>query len=69
MKLTEATPIVAILALAALEGIALATHTDGAAFGIVIAAIAGLGGYQVKKIVSNRQQIKEVPANPGKEQP
>ena len=40
--------ILAILCIAALEGIALANDVDGAAFGVAIAAIAGLGGYEIK---------------------
>ncbi len=53
------TAITAIIALAALEGVALATHTGGAELGVVIAAIAGLGGYQVGKVVQVRRQDKQ----------
>ena len=53
------TAMTAIIALAALEGVALATHTDGAMFGIVIAAIAGLGGFQVHKWTAGRHQDKQ----------
>lgn len=42
------TPIVAIVAIVILEGIALWKGVNGATFGIVIAAIAGLGGYELK---------------------
>lgn len=44
------TPIVAIVCIAGLEALALAKGVDGALMGIVIAAIAGLGGYGVKAI-------------------
>ena len=53
------TAMTAIIALAALEGVALATHTDGAMFGVVITAIAGLGGYQVGKVIQVRRQDKQ----------
>ncbi len=42
------TPIAAMFFIAILEGIALWRGVDGAVFGIVIAALAGLGGYQIK---------------------
>jgi len=42
------TIIVAILCITILEAIALATGIDGAIFGVAIAAIAGLGGYEIK---------------------
>jgi len=42
------TPIIAIIAIATLEAIALLNNVDGALFGIAIAAISGLGGYQIK---------------------
>lgn len=35
--------------LAALEGIALIFGLDGAYFSLVVAAIAGVGGYEVKR--------------------
>lgn len=38
----------AIVAVATLEGIALASGVDGAAFGVAIAVIAGLAGYKIK---------------------
>ena len=40
--------ILAIICITALEGIALANGVDGAVFGVAIAAIAGLGGYEIK---------------------
>lgn len=42
------TPIVAMVLIALLEGIALWRGVDGAVFGFVIAALAGLGGYEIK---------------------
>ena len=44
------TPIVAMICIAGLEVIALLKGVDGAVFGIVVAAIAGLGGYEIKVI-------------------
>lgn len=44
--------IVAIIAITLLEGVAVWTGTDGAAFGVAIAAIAGLGGYALKAKVN-----------------
>lgn len=40
--------LIAILTIATLEAIALMKGIDGAAFGIVIAVIAGLAGYKIK---------------------
>ncbi len=42
------TPIAAMILIATLEGIALWRGVDGAVFGFVIAALAGLGGYEIK---------------------
>jgi len=42
------TPIVAIVAILILESIALIKGVNGAIMGIVIAALAGLGGYEAK---------------------
>lgn len=42
------TPIVAMVCIAALEVVALLQGINGAVFGIVVAALAGLGGYEVK---------------------
>ena len=41
--------IVAIIAIALLEGYAIYSGINGAVFGIAIAAIAGLGGYILKQ--------------------
>lgn len=42
------TPIAAMACIAVLMGIALYKEIDGALFGIVVAALAGLGGYEIK---------------------
>ncbi|MCK4722493.1 MAG: hypothetical protein KAT75_04275 [Dehalococcoidia bacterium] len=49
------TPIVAIVCIAALEVVALLKGINGAVLGIVIAALAGLGGYEVKVL---RDKVK-----------
>lgn len=41
-------PIVAMLCIAGLETYALYLGINGAVLGIVIAAVAGLGGYEIK---------------------
>lgn len=53
MKLT---PIVAIIAIAGLEALALCQHINGAVLGIAFAAIAGLGGYEIREIVQRRRE-------------
>ena len=42
------TPIIAMVCIVALEIVALVKGLDGAMFGVVIAAVAGLGGYEIK---------------------
>lgn len=42
------TPIVAMICIAGLEALAIVKGINGAVLGIVIAAIAGLGGYEIK---------------------
>jgi len=44
------TPVVAMICIAGLEALAMYKGVNGATFGLVIAALAGLGGYQVKVI-------------------
>lgn len=44
------TPILAILCITALEIVAITQGVNGATFGLVIAALAGLGGWQAKNI-------------------
>lgn len=43
----------AILVIGGLEAIALLKNIDGALFGLVIAAIAGIAGYQVKAKINS----------------
>lgn len=56
-------PIVAILAIAFLEYTALKEGINGALVGIVIAAIAGLGGYEIKvlkeKVIAKKKKGDE----------
>ncbi len=42
------TPIIAMVCITGLEAFAINQGVDGAVFGIVIAALAGLGGYEIK---------------------
>ena len=42
--------ILAIVSISILEAIALITGVDGAIFALVIAAISGLGGYELRGI-------------------
>lgn len=42
------TPILAIICIAGLEAFAMVKGINGAVFGFAVAAIAGLGGYEVK---------------------
>ena len=42
------TPVIAMLCIAGLEAFAISQGVNGAVFGIVIAALAGLGGYEIK---------------------
>jgi len=48
-------PIIAIISIATLEAIALLKGIDGALFGIAIAAISGLGGYQIKSLQTKKK--------------
>lgn len=52
------TPIVALVCIAGLEALALAKGVDGATFGLVIAALAGLGGYEAKIIKDKIRKVK-----------
>lgn len=47
----KVTVIIAILCITALEVVALTQGIDGAIFGVAIAAIAGLGGYEIKAVI------------------
>jgi len=42
------TPIIAMVCIAGLEALAIMKGVNGATFGLVIAALAGLGGYEAK---------------------
>ena len=44
------TPMVAMGCITLLEVVALCQGINGAVFGIVIAALAGLGGYEIKTL-------------------
>ncbi|MBA7572609.1 hypothetical protein ES708_14392 [subsurface metagenome] len=63
------TTITAIIALAALEIVALLKGVNGAYLAIVITAIAGLGGYQVGKVITTKRQVKQPTKEEGPEQP
>lgn len=52
-------PITAIVCITGLEGIALWQGIDGVLFGVAIAAISGLGGYQVKALRNQRAEEKK----------
>lgn len=54
----KATPVIAMLCITGLEIVALTQGVNGAIFGIVIAAIAGLGGYEVK-VLKNKLKKEE----------
>ena len=49
-------PVVAILAIVGLEAYALYLGINGALMSIVVAAVAGLGGYEVKVV---RDKLKK----------
>jgi len=51
--------IVAISCLTVLEMTALIMGVDGAVFSVVIAAIAGLGGYTIGKVKGNNAKKEE----------
>lgn len=63
------TAIGAIIALCAIEITALMKGVNGAGFGIIIASIAGLGGFEVHKWTASRQQKKHATKDEGAEQP
>lgn len=52
------TPIIAILCITALEIVAITQGVNGAILGIVVAAIAGLGGYELKVLRDKRKEKK-----------
>ena len=52
------TPIVAIICITVLEAIALLMGVNGVLFSLAIAALSGLGGYQIKSMVNNKRGVK-----------
>ncbi len=48
--------LTAILCIAVLEAIALFRGLDGAYFGLVIAAVSGLAGYEIKAFLNKSNQ-------------
>lgn len=48
-------PIIAMICITALEMMALISGINGATFGIVVAALAGLGGFQLKAYIDKRK--------------
>ena len=53
------TPIVAIIGIVILEGIALLKGVNGTVFSIAVAALAGLGGYEIKVLRDKAKGGKE----------
>lgn len=49
------TPIVAMFCISGLMALALVQEVDGALFGLVVAALAGLGGYEIKVLKDKRK--------------
>lgn len=49
------TPIVAMICIAGLEALALVKGINGAILGLAFAALAGLGGYELKVLVDRRK--------------
>lgn len=52
------TPIIAMICIVGLEALALVKGIDGAMLGIAFAAIAGLGGYELKALIDKRKEQK-----------
>lgn len=52
------TPIVAMICIAGLAALALSQGVDGAVLGLVVAALAGLGGYELKAMIDKRKENK-----------
>lgn len=48
-------PIVAMICITTLEVLALIKGVNGAILGLAIAALAGLGGYELKAIIDKRK--------------
>jgi len=51
--------IIAMICITALEVVAMVFGIDGAAFGVAIAAVAGLGGYEVHAARVEKQKDKD----------
>ena len=49
------TPIVAMICITLLEAIALINGIDGALLGLAFAALAGLGGYELKALIAKKK--------------
>jgi len=49
------TPIVAMICIAGLEALALIQGVNGAILGLAFAALAGLGGYELKAIIDRKK--------------
>ena len=69
MRVSSATVIIAIIALAAIELYALHQGIDGLALTAVVGAIAGLGGFKIKEAITTRQGNKESGTATRKEEP
>lgn len=51
--------VIAMICVTALEVVAMLCGVDGAAFGVAIAAVAGLGGYEVHAARTEQQKDKD----------
>ncbi len=49
------TPIVAMVCIAGLEALALVKGVNGTVFSLVVAALAGLGGYELKVLLEKKR--------------
>lgn len=53
------TPVIAMVCITTLEAIALILEVDGATLGIVIAALAALGGFELKAYIDKQREGKK----------
>ncbi len=51
--------IVAVVAITVLEAAAILTGLDGAYFGIVVAAVGGIAGYELRGLSLKKQEAKD----------